>query len=136
MFFFRVYRVNLKKATDSTTSPRVRIIIDGPGFGSQIGSYSLPSDDLMRQVCRVPKELLPRKLKTFLVIQLVINSVASTSVNNKLIKFKLVKLKLSNRIVIKNSVLMKNNSGFLVINYYKNKKEILFRILKRKLNLP
>lgn len=60
--FFRVYRVNLKKATDST-SPRVELALMGPALDLKIGRVHFPSDDLMRQACRVPKELFVKKVK-------------------------------------------------------------------------
>jgi ribosome production factor 2 len=60
--FFRVYRVNLKKSTDST-SPRVELSLMGPALDLKIGRIHFPSDDLMRQACRVPKELFTKKVK-------------------------------------------------------------------------
>lgn len=60
---FRVYRINLKKATDSTTSPRVELALMGPALDLKLGRIHFPADDLMRQACRVPKELFNKKVK-------------------------------------------------------------------------
>ena len=59
---FRVYRVTLKKASDST-DPRVELELMGPALDLKIGRVRFPADDLMRQACRVPKELLHKKVK-------------------------------------------------------------------------
>ena len=60
---FRVYRVNLKKASDSTTNPRVELSLMGPALDLKLGRIHFPSDELMRQACRVPKELFNKKVK-------------------------------------------------------------------------
>lgn len=60
---FRVYRVNLKKATDSTTTPRIELALMGPALDLKLGRIHFPADDLMRQACRVPKELFNKKVK-------------------------------------------------------------------------
>lgn len=60
---FRVYRVLLKKADDSNTSPRVELALMGPALDFKLGRVHFPSDDLMRQACRVPKELFNKKVK-------------------------------------------------------------------------
>lgn len=60
---FRVYRVTLKKSTDSSSQPRVELSLMGPALDLKLGRIHFPSDDLMRQACRVPKELLHKKVK-------------------------------------------------------------------------
>ena len=60
---FRCYRVNLKKSSDSGTSPRVELALMGPALDLKLGRIHFPADDLMRQACRVPKELFHKKVK-------------------------------------------------------------------------
>lgn len=60
---FRVYRVHLKKSSDSVSVPRVELSLMGPSLDLKLGRVHFPSDDLMRQACRVPKELLHKKVK-------------------------------------------------------------------------
>lgn len=63
LILFRVYRVQLKKSTDSNTTPRVELSLMGPALDLKLGRIHFPSDELMRQACRVPKELLHKKVK-------------------------------------------------------------------------
>lgn len=52
----RVYRVSLQKG-------KAELTLMGPALDLKLGRIHFPADDLMRQACKVPKELLPKKVK-------------------------------------------------------------------------
>lgn len=58
---FRVYRINLKKSNGP--QPLVELSLMGPALDLKLGRIRFPTDDLMRQACKVPKELLAKKVK-------------------------------------------------------------------------
>lgn len=58
---FRVYRISLKKSNGP--QPLVELSLMGPALDLKIGRIRFPSDDLMRQACKVPKELTTKKVK-------------------------------------------------------------------------
>ncbi len=58
---FRVYRVSLKKSNGPL--PLVELSLMGPALDLKLGRTHFPTDELMRQACKVPKELMVKKVK-------------------------------------------------------------------------